>query len=107
MAMQIPPSGVEGLLRKSLFWDANPDNISLEKDAPFIIERVLERGNTSEWILIKEKYGLDLIKKEALKASYLTKQTLYFCSVYFSEPFEKFRSWQKQMELPEHMRWIY
>lgn len=94
-------------LRKSLFWDANIDQIDLELDASFIIERVLERGNFNEWSFIKENYGLRKIKDEALKASYLTKKTLNFCSVYFSEPFEKFRSWQKQMELPEHMRWVY
>ncbi len=94
-------------LRKSLFWDANPENIDLDKDAPFIIERVLERGTTAEWQFIKQKYGLEKIKSEALNASYLTKTTLHFCSVYFSEPFENFRSWQKQMELPENIRWIY
>jgi hypothetical protein len=93
--------------RKSLFWDVNPETIDLEKDKAFVIERVLERGNTAEWLYIKEKFGLSKIKEEALKAGYLTKDTLQFCSVYFSEPFEKFRCWQKQMELPENLRWIY
>jgi hypothetical protein len=94
-------------LRQSLFWDTNISTMNLEKDAPYVIERVLERGNTKEWKAIKEMYGVEKIKQEALKASYLTFQTLQFCSVYFSEPFENFRSWQKQMELPENMRWIY
>lgn len=94
-------------LRKSFFWDVNPEEINFNKDASFIIERVLESGNTAEWQFIKQKYGLEKIKKEALKAMYLTKTTLYFSSIYFSEPFENFRSWQKQMELPEDLRWIY
>jgi hypothetical protein len=94
-------------LRQSLFWDTNISTMNIEKDAHYVIERVLERGNTTEWKAIKEIYGVDKIKREALKASYLTFRTLQFCSVYFSEPFENFRSWQKQMELPENMRWIY
>jgi hypothetical protein len=93
--------------RKSLFWEAKTEEMSMSKNAPFIIERVLERGTTEEWQKIKTIYGLEKIKQEALQAKYLTKQTLYFCSVYFSEPIENFRSWQNQMLLPENMRWIY
>ena len=93
--------------RKSLFWDAKTEEMTMEKNASYVIERVLERGTTKEWLKIKNIYGLEKIKQEALQAMYLTKETLSFCSVYFSEPFENFRSWQNQMQLPEDLRWIY
>ncbi len=95
------------VFRKSLFWDADIDNMAMNSNASYIIERVLERGNTEEWQKKKRIYGLKKIKEEALQAKYLTKQTLSFCSVYFDEPFENFRSWKNQMELPENIRWIY
>jgi hypothetical protein len=93
--------------RKSLFWDAKKEEMDIEKNASIIIQRVLERGNTSEWLKIKEIYGLEKIRLEALNARYLTKETLYVCSVYFSESVENFRSWQTQMQHPEHLRWIH
>jgi hypothetical protein len=93
--------------RKSLFWDAKLEEMSLEVDASLIIQRVLERGNTEEWQKMKAIYGLEKIRLEALNARYLTRETLCFCSVYFSEPEENFRSWQTQMQHPEHLRWIY
>ncbi len=93
--------------RKSLFWDSKIEKMTIKKNASLIIERVLERGTTEEWQKIKSIYGLEKIKQEAMQAMYLTKQTLSFCSVYFSEPYENFRSWQNQMQLPENMRWIY
>lgn len=44
-------------LRKSLFWDVNSEKLDTEKDAQFIIGRVLDHGNLKEWKLIKRIYG--------------------------------------------------
>lgn len=44
-------------LRKSLFWDVNPEKLDMEKDAQFIIGRVLDYGNPREWRLIRRIYG--------------------------------------------------
>ena len=92
-------------LSKTLFWDANVSNINFETDATYIIERVLERGNTNEWQAVKSYYGLEKIKDVAKNLRYLSKKTLHFCSVYFDEPVDNFRSWQNQMQMPEHLRW--
>jgi len=35
-------------LRKSLFWDVDPDTIDLDKHARYVIERVLDFGNDEE-----------------------------------------------------------
>ena len=35
-------------LRQSLFWDVDPKKIDLEKNARYIIERVLDFGNDKE-----------------------------------------------------------
>ena len=76
---------------KSLFWDVEFNNIDYNKYAQHIINRVLIRGNLSDWIEIKKYYGLDKIKNEALKMRYLDKRTLNFCSFYFNTPKKEFR----------------
>lgn len=35
-------------LRRSLFWDVDPETIDLEKNARYVIERVLDFGNDEE-----------------------------------------------------------
>jgi len=39
--------------RQTLFWDVNPKNIDVKKNARYIIERVLEFGDPGEvgWVL--------------------------------------------------------
>ena len=39
-------------LSKTLFWDTDPTKIDYEKNARHIIERVLQRGDLSDWFEI-------------------------------------------------------
>ena len=34
--------------RQSLFWDTNPDNIDIKKNARYVIERILDFGQLDE-----------------------------------------------------------
>jgi len=49
--------------RQTLFWDVNPKNIDIKKNARYIIERILEFGNINEvgWML--RCYPKSVIKK--------------------------------------------
>ena len=54
-------------LRPTLFWETNPKKLDEQKDAEFIIGRVLDFGNLKEWKTIKDFYGLTRIKKVVQK----------------------------------------
>lgn len=75
----------------NLFWDTDTSSIDLEKNARFVVERVLMHGRMRDWETLKALYGLDRIKKEALQIRYLDQVTLHFCSMLFNEPISKFR----------------
>lgn len=49
-------------LRKSLFWDVDPETIDLEKNARYVIERVLDFGNDEEVRRLFQKYGKERIR---------------------------------------------
>jgi len=53
--------------RANLFWDVNPQKLNYERDAEFIIGRVLDFGNLEEWKAIKNFYGLSKIREAARK----------------------------------------
>ena len=42
--------------RRSLFWDVDPDTIDLEKNARYVIERVLDFGTGAEISWLFKRY---------------------------------------------------
>ncbi len=76
---------------ENLFWDVDLADIDYEKNANQIINRVLLRGNLTDWFEIKNFYGLNQLKEEVIKMRYLDARTLSFCSAYFEIPKTEFR----------------
>ncbi|MCF6243053.1 MAG: hypothetical protein L3J74_17145 [Bacteroidales bacterium] len=46
---------------KHLFWDVNPEQLDMDKNKQFIIQRVLEYGLFEDWTIIYKYYGIDVI----------------------------------------------
>ncbi|HEY9583606.1 MAG TPA: hypothetical protein VJI66_01420 [Candidatus Paceibacterota bacterium] len=61
--------------RESLFWDTNPDNIDLEKNAPYVIERIADLGRDDEVRWLWNFYDKTLMKKVILKSRCLRPET--------------------------------
>ena len=49
--------------RQTLFWDTDPKNISIRKNARYIIERILEFGEPDEVRWLFKTYPKNEIKK--------------------------------------------
>ena len=73
---------METLKKKSLFWDVA--NLDPEKNAMFIIERILGLGEKedAEWAI--GYYGKDAIKKALLKTKSLDNKSLFFWFDFFN-----------------------
>ncbi len=54
--------------RRTLFWDVNPKNIDTEKNAQYIIERVVDFGNDKEARWILNYYDKALLRKVIFKS---------------------------------------
>lgn len=48
-------------LSQYLFWDIDPSKFDIDKDAAWIVQRVLEYGNMEDWRIIKHHFGLNTI----------------------------------------------
>jgi hypothetical protein len=55
-------------LRQSLFWDTNPDKIDFQKNAQYVIERVLDFGRDTEVRWLWKTYDKSLIKKVVMQS---------------------------------------
>lgn len=79
------------LLRPTLFWDVNIDNLDPEKNAQFIVGRVLDFGNLKEWQMIKEYYGRSEIKKMAKNHVFFNQRNANFWSIILKIPLKELK----------------
>lgn len=61
--------------RQALFWDTNPKNIDVNKNAQYIIERILDFGKDSEVRWMWKTYDKSLLKKVVFKSRCLRPRT--------------------------------
>ena len=61
--------------RQSLFWDVNPKKIDVKKNAPYIIERILDFGNDREARLVWRFYDKKLLKQVTATSRSLRPET--------------------------------
>lgn len=55
-------------LRQALFWDVRPENIDLNKNSSYVVERVLEHGNDREIRWLMHAYSSDVIRRTIEKS---------------------------------------
>lgn len=63
---------------RSLFWDTNVAQIDRDKNADFVIGRVLKFGDEADWRWLKGLYNIDAIKQQVLNQKKLDKKSLNF-----------------------------
>lgn len=61
--------------RQSLFWDTDPKNIDPEKNAQYIIERIMDLGTDEEARWMWNYYNKELLRKVVEKSRSLRKET--------------------------------
>ena len=74
-----------------IFWDVDRETIDLAKNAPFIVQRVLEYGQIGDWNNLLGYYGLGKIVGIAKQLRTLDPKALAFLSTISDTPKEHFR----------------
>ena len=74
-----------------LFWDVDVSQLTMEADAPYIIQRVMEYGQMNDWRLINRFYGLNRIVNVCQQLRTLDPVCLSFiCTISHTKP-EQYR----------------
>lgn len=61
-----------------LFWDVRREDVDLEVNAPFMVQRVLEYGLLEDWLLLRSFYGIPRIASVAQRLRTLEPRALAF-----------------------------
>ncbi|MFA5831373.1 MAG: hypothetical protein WC878_06085 [Candidatus Paceibacterota bacterium] len=70
--------------RPSLFWDTDVKTINPKKNARFVIERVLSRGEISDFAVLKKMYSDDEMKKVVMENQTFDRKSQNFWCSYFN-----------------------
>lgn len=84
-------AGIINEFSEHLFWDTRTDIVDMEKNAPYIVQRVLEYGKLSDWKLLLSFYGLYRIVDIACNLRTLEPRALSFISTVSGIPKNQFR----------------
>ncbi|GHV10388.1 hypothetical protein FACS1894162_4200 [Bacteroidia bacterium] len=87
----------------NLFWDADLSLLDIEKNKAYVVSRVLERGNWSDWQLIYSYYGLENIKEIALNLRSMFPKSLSFISTITNIPENQFRCYEQLQSKTQHL----
>lgn len=89
-------------LRKTLFWDIDPQQLNAQTSKILIVERILTRGNMFEFKQLLKFYSRSELSQIVLKIGRLDAMTLNFISGYLNIPKENFLCYKKKLSNPAH-----
>lgn len=92
-------------LSPHLFWDVDANKLTWEKDAAYIVERVLEYGVLNDWHIIKEIYDIDQMKSIVVNIRYLSPKSMSFICAILGMQKEELRCYIQRPLNKKH--WIY
>jgi hypothetical protein len=93
------------VLSKQAFWDVDMDKIDYERNARYVMEKVIDRGSFDDFISLRNYYGDNKIKKEIVNASWIGEKEIYFCCAIFGLEPDDFKCYTKKQLDPK--RWVY
>lgn len=83
-----------------LFWDTNVQNFDIDKNASWLIQRVLEYGNMNDWKIVENHFGLDKIIAYSLNFRTLDPVALSFLCFISGAKKEDFRCYHTAQLTP-------
>ena len=89
-------------LSPHLFWDVDRSKLDIQRSKKLIVQRVLEYGLLSDWILINKYFGLQEISEVAMNLRSLDDKALSFISFVSKIPKEKFLCYTMKQSSPKH-----
>lgn len=85
-----------------LFWDVNRDDLDMEKNFRFVLQRILTYGLMKDWILLYKSYGIEKIANETKKLRTLDDKSLHFIARISHSDLNEFRCYTTKQSNPKH-----
>lgn len=87
---------------KNLFWDADIKELDIEKNASYVVNRVLDYGEWEDWLFIRGYYGMERIKQIAIGLRSMERKSLSFIATMTKIPENQFRCYELLQSTQTH-----
>lgn len=94
-------------LRRSLFWDVDPDSIDFKKNSEYVIARILEYGNIKEIAWMFRAYDRKKIRDVFITHRGFSPRTAYFWKSFFNLRENQILCLKKSYQKMHKMLWPY
>jgi hypothetical protein len=95
-------SSILSQFSKHLFWDIDSSELDINAHTKYIISKVIQYGNYTDWKLLVKCYGINLIVKNAQKIRELDKRTASFLAIIGEVPKASFLCYSTKPSTPKH-----
>ena len=92
-------------LRKTYFWDIDPELLDEKKSRRIIIERVMNLGDLKEIQLVLNYYGKEEVKRTICNLNFIDPKTLNFLTLLFNVQKTDFKCYTRKPLTGKH--WNY
>lgn len=89
-------------LSDHLFWDVDRDDLDMDKNFRFVLQRVLTYGLINDWLLLYKFYGVEKIAEETKKLRTLDDKSLHFIARISNSDLQEFRCYTTKQSSPKH-----
>ncbi len=89
-------------LSKQAFWDVDMEMIDYDKNARYVVEKVIERGKSKDFDNLLDYYGFEKVGKLALQANWLSDMSINFCCTLFKVKPTDFKCYAKKQLNRQH-----
>lgn len=91
-------------VRKHLLWEVNKENFDYNKSSQLVVERVVQRGDTDDWLTILNLYGYERVREQIKQIPHLNKKDMNFVHLIFDIPLNELKCYTKKPSARQH--WI-
>ena len=79
----------------NLFWDADVNDLDFDVHKAYVVGRVLDYGEWDDWLAIRSYYGMDELKKIALRIRTMFPKSLSFITTVTNSPENEVRCYEQ------------
>lgn len=84
------------IFNKRIFWDVDFEKIDYEKNAVFVVSRVIERGDVEDIRQCRRCYGDEKIADILLNIDYLPENKIYLAAALINHSITEFKCYKKR-----------
>ena len=87
------------------FWDVDAKKLDVQKNKSYIIERILEYGDTDAVRWMKNTYAVSQIVEVLKRSRALSQKSAHFWAVFFEVPESEILCFSKQFQMRSRAIW--